>query len=160
MKYVLFRLAGSLAPPVAVNLTHYPEDMAGPPSPGRIGSGFKPNKLNSEVAAGGGVDQALSECARPRAQQLPSFKPWNISQPSAHPTWLRPGRPHSANAEIQLRSSGSNRSSAFTRSRRGISGWPRAGRARFLWQSPSRPARTASENTASNASSTSSGNRG
>ena len=63
---------------------------------------------NSEVAGGGGADEAMSECARPRAQQLASFKPRNIFQPSAHPTWLRPGRPHSANVEIHLRSSGSN----------------------------------------------------
>ena len=62
---------------------------------------------NSEVAGGGGADDALSECARPRAQQLASFKPRNISQMLAHPTWLRPGRPHSTNIEIQLRSSGS-----------------------------------------------------
>jgi len=61
---------------------------------------------NFEVAGGGGLDEARPECARPRAQQLASFKPRNISQPPARPTWLRSGRPHSANAEIQLRSSG------------------------------------------------------
>jgi hypothetical protein len=55
---------------------------------------------NSEVPDGGGADEARPECARPRAQQLPSFKPQNILQPPAHPTLLRPGRPHSANAEI------------------------------------------------------------
>ena len=52
----------------------------------------------------GGMDEAMPECARSRAQQLASFKPRNISQPPAHPALLRPGRPHSANAEIQLRS--------------------------------------------------------
>jgi hypothetical protein len=61
---------------------------------------------NSEVAGGGGANDALSECARSRAQQLASFKLRNISQPPVHSTLLRPGRPHSANAEIQLRSSG------------------------------------------------------
>ena len=48
---------------------------------------------NSEVAGGGVADEAMPECARPRAQQLASFKPRNIFQPPAHPTWLRPGRP-------------------------------------------------------------------
>ena len=52
------------------------------------GFGLNPN---SEVAGGGGADEAMSECARPRAQQLASFKPWNIFQSPAHPTWLRPG---------------------------------------------------------------------
>jgi hypothetical protein len=33
---------------------------------------------NSEVAGGGGADEAMPECARPRAQQLASFKPRNI----------------------------------------------------------------------------------
>jgi hypothetical protein len=61
---------------------------------------------NSEVAGGGRLDEAMLECARPRAQQRALFKPRNISQPPAHPTLLRPGRPHSANAEIQLRNSG------------------------------------------------------
>jgi hypothetical protein len=71
--------------------------------PFRVNPSLNPN---SEVAGGGGADKTLSECARPRAQQLASFEPRNISQPPAHLAWLRPGRPHSANAEIQLRSSG------------------------------------------------------
>jgi hypothetical protein len=58
---------------------------------GRI-FGFNPN---SEVAGGGGLDEALPECARPRAQPLASFKPRNIFQPPVHPMLLRPGRPHS-----------------------------------------------------------------
>jgi hypothetical protein len=55
---------------------------------------------NTELRSNGGgeADEAIPECARPRAQQLASFKPRNISQPPAHHTWLRPGRPHSANA--------------------------------------------------------------
>jgi hypothetical protein len=40
---------------------------------------------------GGGTDDAMSECARPRAQQPVLFKPRYIFQPPAHPTWLRPG---------------------------------------------------------------------
>src|SRR5208283_1779710 len=55
--------------------------------------------LNSEVTGGGGHSEARPKCARPRARQLPSFKPRNVSQPPAHPTLLRPGRPHSE-AEI------------------------------------------------------------
>jgi hypothetical protein len=38
---------------------------------------------NSEVASGGNADEAMTECARPRAQQVASFKPRNISQPPA-----------------------------------------------------------------------------
>ena len=38
--------------------------------------------------------------------KLAIFKPWNISQSPVHPRLLRPGRPHSANAEIPLRNSG------------------------------------------------------
>ena len=68
--------------------------------PFRMAVPFNPE---TEVVSGGGAGDALSECARPRAQQLASFKPWNIFQPPVHHTWLRPGRPHSANAEIQLR---------------------------------------------------------
>jgi hypothetical protein len=68
-------------------------------------AGFQLNP-NSEVAGGVNADEAPSECARPRAQQLASFKPLNIFQPPAHPTLLRPRRPHSASAEIQLRNSG------------------------------------------------------
>jgi hypothetical protein len=46
---------------------------------------------NSEVAGGGGADEATPECSRPRAQQLDSFEPRNIFQPPARRTWLRPG---------------------------------------------------------------------
>jgi hypothetical protein len=55
---------------------------------------------NSEVADGGGLAEAAPECARPRAQPQASFQPPNRFQQLTHPTLLRPGRPHSANAEI------------------------------------------------------------
>jgi hypothetical protein len=48
----------------------------------------------------------MSECASPRAQQLISVDLRNIFQPPAYSTLLRPGRPHSANAEIQFRNLG------------------------------------------------------
>jgi len=64
---------------------------------------------NSEVTDAGVANESLPECARPRAQQLASFKPRNIFQPPAHPTLLRPGRPHSDNTEIQLQSSSSRK---------------------------------------------------
>ena len=44
---------------------------------------------NSEVAGGGGADEARPTCARSRAQQPASFEPRNIYQPPARPTWLR-----------------------------------------------------------------------
>jgi len=44
----------------------------------------------------------MPECARPRAQQLASFQPKNISQLPAYSALLRPGRPHSANAETNF----------------------------------------------------------
>ena len=55
---------------------------------------------NSEVAIGGGLAEAASECARPRAQPQASFEPQNSFQQLTHPTSLVPGRPHSDNAEI------------------------------------------------------------
>ena len=73
-----------------------------------FGLGHSSLNPNSEVAGGGGLDEAMPECARPRAQQLASFEPRNIFQPPAQPTWLRLGRSHSANAEIQLRHSSLN----------------------------------------------------
>jgi hypothetical protein len=56
----------------------------------------------------GVADKVMPECADPRAQQLALLKPRNIFQPPAHPTLLRPGRPHSANIAIQLRGLGLN----------------------------------------------------
>ena len=55
---------------------------------------------NSEVASGGGLAEAAPECARPREQPPASFQPQNSFQQLTHPTLLRPGQPHSANAEI------------------------------------------------------------
>jgi hypothetical protein len=61
---------------------------------------------NSEVIGGGKANEADGVRPSSGAATAASFKPWNISQSSAHPTLLRPGRPHSANVEIQLRSLG------------------------------------------------------
>ena len=55
---------------------------------------------NSEVAGGGRLAEVAPECARPRAQPPASFQLQNRFQLLTPPTWLRPGRPLSANAEI------------------------------------------------------------
>jgi hypothetical protein len=47
-----------------------------------------------------GPDEAMSECARPRAQELASFKSRNIFQLLARLIWLPPEWLHFANAEI------------------------------------------------------------
>jgi hypothetical protein len=47
---------------------------------------------NSEVAGGGGLDEARPECARPRAQQHPQPRVrWIIHQPLSRRALLQPG---------------------------------------------------------------------
>jgi hypothetical protein len=62
---------------------------------------------NSEVADGGGMAEAKPEYARPRAQHLGYFQVTEHFPTAVPPTLLRPGRPHSTNAEIPFRNSGS-----------------------------------------------------
>ena len=76
--------------------------MAGPP-PRRIGSGFN---SNSEVATGGGVDKPCRSAPVPGRSKT-AFVQAMEHFPTARPPHLAgPGRPHSANAETQCRSSG------------------------------------------------------
>jgi len=58
-----------------------------------------PLNPNSEVAGGGGADEALSECTvLGRNYCLLSSR--ENSPTAHHPAWLRPGRPFSASAAV------------------------------------------------------------
>jgi len=58
---------------------------------------------NSEVVGDGDADDAMPECARPRHSNWPPSIHGTLPNRLRTPARLRPGRPHSANAEIQLR---------------------------------------------------------